>query len=49
MIEGYGNDIVLIKFFCLVMFNIRVGLVCMLSGKEMDRVVFGKMCYIMGK
>lgn len=49
MIKGYGNDIVLIKFFCLVVFNVRVGLVCMLSGKKIDWVKFGIMCYIIGK
>lgn len=49
MTEGYGNDIALIKLSRPAMLNTRVGLACMPSGKETDRVVPGKMCYITGK
>lgn len=49
MINGFGNDIVLIKLSYFVLFSDRVGLVCLLSGNYKDWVLLGSKCFVLGE
>ena len=49
MTKGYGNDIALIKLSRPAILGRRVGLACIPSGDDTDRVPPGTKCFMTGR